>query len=76
MAILKSVESNPKKGNLHLDPCPFCGRKDPVYIQYETGADPRWQVFCLGEECGACVDTGYSQQRRHVAKKWNRRAKE
>jgi len=75
-AIFKNVEPNPKKGDLHLDPCPFCGQKDPVYIQYETDVGPRWKVFCLGEECGGCVDTGYAQQRHHVAEKWNRREKE
>ena len=42
MAILKNVEPNPKKGDLHLEPCPFCGQKDPVYIQYETDVGPRW----------------------------------
>ena len=74
VAILKNVEPNRKKGDLHLEPCPFCGQKDPVYIQYETDVGPRWKVFCLGEECGGCVDTGYSQQRHHVAEKRNRRA--
>lgn len=71
---LLQIKPNPPEGDLHLKPCPFCGKEDPVYWEYETAAGPRWKVFCLGEECGGCVDTGYAQQRHHVTDKWNRRA--
>ena len=73
---LLDIEPNPPEGDLHLKPCPFCGKKDPVYWKYETADGPRWKVFCLGEGCGGCVDTGYAQQMHHVTDKWNRRASE
>ena len=71
---LLQIKPNPPEGDLHLKPCPFCGKEDPIYWEYETAAGPRWKVFCLGDKCGGCVDTGYSQQRHQVTEKWNRRA--
>ena len=67
------IDKNPPKGDLHLDPCPFCGTSEIVYWQYETAAGPRWKIFCL--KCTAGVDPGWAQQRLLLTSIWNRRWK-
>lgn len=66
-----SIFKNPDKGDLHLDPCPFCGSTEIVYWEYETPVGPRWRIFCLG--CTAGVDNGCAQQKNHITHVWNRR---
>ena len=68
---LLDIEPNPPEGDLHLKPCPFCGKKDPVYWKYETAVGPRWKIFCCG--CAAGVDPGWAQQRNPLTSIWNRR---
>lgn len=62
----------PGQGNdIELKPCPFCGSKEIVFMQYEHTAGLRWKVFCCG--CAAEIDPGYAQQQHVVAAMWNKR---
>lgn len=59
---------------LALEPCPFCGNKEPVYLQYNTPVGLRWMVLCT--DCMASIDTGCATMPQRVAELWNRRAGE
>lgn len=60
--------------DLALKPCPFCGNKEPVYLQYKHKAGLRWMVLCC--ECMASIDPGTAQERHHVVDLWNKRTVE
>lgn len=61
-------------GHLALKPCPFCGNKEPVYLQYNTKVGLRWMVLCLN--CMASIDPGWAQHRSRVQELWNKRTVE
>lgn len=63
----------PEQGSdLELSPCPFCGSKEVVYMEYVHTAGERWKVMCL--KCTAGIDPGYARQRHIVQGMWNKRA--
>lgn len=57
--------------NLSLEPCPFCGYDEVVYVKYQHAAGLRWKVRCC--TCMAEIDPGYAQERHVVREMWNRR---
>lgn len=61
-------------GDLALKPCPFCGHKEIMYIQYKHTAGLRWMVLCGG--CMASIDPGWAQNRHRVCELWNKRTVE
>lgn len=66
---MKSIKK--PEGDLALKPCPFCGSKDVMYVQYEHAAGLRWRAECFG--CTAMIDPGYAQKPSVVRDMWNRR---
>lgn len=71
MGEILKIEKSEAGSLLELKPCPFCGNKEIVYMQYQHDAGLRWKVFCLG--CAAEIDPGYAQDKCVVRDKWNRR---
>lgn len=59
------------EADLELLPCPFCGGKEIVCIQYNHAAGKRWRVECT--HCLAGIDPGYAQSRHCVQDMWNSR---
>ncbi|WP_156876085.1 Lar family restriction alleviation protein [Clostridium kluyveri] len=55
-----------------LQPCPFCGSKEIVFISYKTEFGLRWKVVCLN--CIANIDPGWVQEKGYLWELWNRRA--
>lgn len=70
MEIVKEIYVPALNSDFTLLPCPFCG-STVHYELYVHAAGDRWRVCC--DECGACIDPGYAQQRIDVAILWNRR---
>ena len=69
---IKIIKPHAGSGN-ELDPCPFCGSEEIVFVQYEREVGLRWKVVCCG--CMAQIDPGYAQAMHQVADLWNGRAK-
>ena len=57
--------------NTKLEPCPFCGCEEIVYIKYQTVVGERYKVFCCG--CAAGIDTGWHTTTSQVRELWNKR---
>ena len=63
---------NPQNEYEHLEPCPFCGCDEVVYMSYASLIGLRWMVTCCG--CMATIDPGYAQNKYTVQQMWNRRS--
>ncbi len=58
-------------GNFALEPCPFCGDKEVVYVEYQLDNETRWKVVCIG--CMAMIDPGWCRNKSVLRTKWNMR---
>ena len=60
----------------NLLPCPFCGCKEIVFFEFDTGDNPPteddYMIQCSNDECFCSIDSVSSKE--WLTKRWNRRA--
>lgn len=55
----------------NMDPCPFCGEHDKLWVGY---ASPYYEVRCL--ECGGAMRDEVSLDAESAVRSWNKRSLE
>lgn len=61
-----------------LEPCPFCGKKDPVIRRHRADGmklfRDRYSVLCDFREDGCGTESGWWYAPEEAAEMWNKRA--